>query len=65
MTVADHIFKYLNENDMSQHEFSIRTHCCENSVSKYLSGRTLPHAKNLKSIAVELGITVDELLEDV
>lgn len=65
MTISEKIFKILDENRMTQKEFSNRTGIPQSTISDWRKKNTNPASDKILIICEVLGITPYELLSGV
>lgn len=65
MTISEKIFKILDENRMSQKEFSNKTGIPQSTISDWRKKNTNPASDKILIICEVLGITPYELLSGV
>ena len=61
--IADNIKRLLKENGYTQRELAIRSGCNEATISRYIHNERQPSIKNLKNIALALGVSAGELVK--
>jgi transcriptional regulator with XRE-family HTH domain len=52
----------MQQNNYTQKELAMRTGCNQASISSYINNKQMPGMKKLKSLAIALGVTVEELV---
>ena len=65
MTISDRIFEKLNENNMSQKEFSEKTGIRQSTVSEWKKNRTNPSSDKIMGICEAIGVSPEWLLSGV
>ena len=65
MSVGERIARILEEKDMSQREFVEKTGIPQSTVSEWNRKKTSPGADKIMKICEVLGVTPQELLQDV
>ena len=65
MLIRDRIFKRLEELDMTQKEFSLRTGIAESTISDWRKKRTNPTAEKIMIICKVLDVTPEWLLSGI
>ena len=65
MTIRDRIFEKLEELNMTQKEFSLRTGIPQTTVSDWRKKKTSPTAEKIMVICKVLGVTPEWLLSGV
>ena len=65
MTIRDRIFEKLEELNMTQKEFSLRTGIPQTTVSDWRKKKTNPTAEKIMVICKVLGVTPEWLLSGV
>lgn len=62
MSLGKSIKLLIEQNHITQKELAIRSHCTEDSISRYIRDERRPNYKTLNRIAVDLGVSVDALI---
>ena len=60
--VGSNIQMILNQRGMTRRELAERTGLTEVAIGRYINGEREPKAVTLSAIAVELGVSMDELM---
>lgn len=65
MTISEKIFKILDEEKISQKEFSVRTGIPQSTISDWRKKNTNPASDKILIICEALGVTPQELLSGI
>ena len=63
--VSDNIYKLLKDKHMTQRELAARIRVQEPTLSKWMTGQRQPSAYALLRISRELGVTMEQLMEEI
>lgn len=63
--LGETIKRLMKENGYTQRQLAMRSGCTDFSISKYIHNERTPTIRICKNLAIALGVTVDELIEDI
>lgn len=61
--IGENIKHLMQVNNYTQKELALRAGCRQASISSYVNNKQMPGMKKLKSLAIALGVTVEELVK--
>jgi transcriptional regulator with XRE-family HTH domain len=61
--IGENIKHLMQANNYTQKELALRSGCRQASISSYVNNKQMPGLKTLKSLAIALGVTVEELVK--
>ena len=63
--IGDNIKRLMKENGYTQKQLAIRSKCTESAISRYIRNKREPSIDILKNLAISLGVTVGELIDEI